>query len=212
MNQEIKTLGIILLVIAILGGGLYFIKKSKTTTPVDLTSIEGDKTTEHARGDLASKVTIVEFADFQCPACGAEFPIIEQLNKDYGSKIKFVFRHFPLSMHPNAIPAAVASEAANEQGKFWEMYSALYAHQLDWSKTPNPRETFIGYAKDIGLDVSAFTKAYDANQYENRIKTDLESGNALGVNATPTFFINGKKIVGGMTLEKFKSEIDAASK
>ena len=115
-------------------------------------------TADYVRGNFDAPVTVIEYEDFQCPACGEYFPIVERMFNESSSTVRLVFRHFPLSQHPNAIPAAEASEAASIQGKFWQMYSLLYANQTDWSeKSHVDAETiFDGYATTLGLDLTKF--------------------------------------------------------
>lgn len=166
----------------------------------------------HKSGAKDAKVTLVEFGDFQCPACGASYPIVTQILTDYKGKITFVFRNFPLSMHQNSHISAEAVEAAGAQGKFFEMYDALYQNQKDWGEDKNPMQFFQKYAKMIGLDVDQFTNDVKADKYKNKIQQDLNDGNTLGISATPTFFLNGEKITGGLPYDQFKTKIDAALK
>jgi len=157
-----------------------------------------------------SKVTLVEFGDFQCPACGAEYPIITQLLQNYNGKINFVFRNFPLPQHQNAQAAAEAAEAAGAQGKFFEMYNMLYTNQQTWGETNNAMTYFIQYAKALRLDMNKWTNDVKSNKYKAKIQKDIDDGYAVGVNATPTFYLNGVMIQGGLPYNDFKSRIDAA--
>ncbi len=159
-----------------------------------------------------SKVTLVEFGDFQCPACGAEYPVISQLQQTYGNKINFVFRNFPLPQHQNAQAAAEAAEAAGAQGKFFEMYNMLYTNQQTWGETSGnkPMDYFTQYAKALRLDMNKWTSDVKAEKYKAKIQKDIDDGYAVGVNATPTFFLNGVPIQGGLSYNDFKAKIDAA--
>jgi protein-disulfide isomerase len=159
-----------------------------------------------------AKVTLVEFGDFECPACGASYPIVTQLLQDYKGKINFVFRNYPLDVHPNSHTAAEAAEAAGAQGKFFEMYNALYSNQKDWGETNKAMDYFTKYAQNIGLDVNKFKNDVNSKKYASIIEKDQEDGNQLGINATPTFFINGKMHAGGLPYADFKQLIDAAMK
>ncbi|WP_371786499.1 DsbA family protein [Streptosporangium subroseum] len=156
------------------------------------------------------KVTLVEFLDFECEACRAAFPAVEQLRKDYAGKVTFVARYFPIPSHFNAERAARAVEAAAQQGKFDAMYQRMYQTQTQWAEKQVPADdAFRGFAKDLGLDMAAWDKAYDAPATLARIKKDVADGEALGVQGTPTFFLNGKKLE-PRSSDDFKVAIDAA--
>jgi protein-disulfide isomerase len=155
-------------------------------------------------GNKNAKVTITEFSDFQCPYSQRFHPVIQQVMKAYPDKVKFVFENFPLQFHPFAKPAAKATLAAREQGKYWEMVDAIF----EAGKDLNP-EKFQELAKKIGLNVAKFNsdlKAKDAD-YEKFIEEDLASAKIAEVRGTPTFFINGK-LVQGRSFEDFKAAID----
>lgn len=149
----------------------------------------------HVSGEEKALVTIVEFSDFQCPACREAAPVIEDLIRKYQGKIKFVYRHFPLtSIHKNAILVAVAAEAAAEQSKFWEYSDILFDQQDAWSQIWDPRELFLTYAKQVGVsDLAKFQTHIESQASRSRILSDMNLGNQIGVDATPTFFVNGEK-------------------
>lgn len=159
-----------------------------------------------------AKVTLVEFGDYQCPACAVAQPAVEQIKTDYKGKITYVFRNFPLPLHSNAKIGAEAAEAAGEQGKYWEMNNILYSRQSDWSENSNPLDLLVSYAKELNLDTARFKKSIDDYKFDEKIKGDQTDGETLGVNSTPTFFLNGEKIVGGQSYESWKKKIDAALK
>lgn len=163
---------------------------------------------DHVRGAQDAKLTLVEFGDFQCPACGAYEPLVSQVVKDNAKNVKFVFKHFPLmQMHHNALLAAKASEAAALQGKFWEMHDKLYEKQEEWGNTLNAREYIMSYATTIGLDVAKFTKDIESKAIEEKILAELKEGSTLGVQGTPTFFLNGKKLDNPRSLAAFNDLI-----
>ncbi len=165
--------------------------------------------TDHIRGSVSAPVTLVEYGDFQCPACGAFYPLVEKIRTEYGSStLRFVFRHFPLAQHVNSVPAAEASEAAFKQGKFWEMYDILYIKQKDWSDVLDPKTLFVGYARDLKLDTEKFSSDYDIKEVKDMINTSYLGAAKAGVNSTPTFFLNGVKI-SPQSYEEFKKLIDA---
>ncbi|WP_202638454.1 DsbA family protein [Bailinhaonella thermotolerans] len=156
------------------------------------------------------KVTVVEFLDFECEACGAYFPMVEQLRARYAGKVTFVTRYFPIASHFNAERAARAVEAAARQGRFEAMYRRMFESQKEWGEKRIPAdEIFRGYAKALGLDMAAWEKAYADPATLDRIRKDAADGEALGVQGTPTFFLNGKKIQ-PQSYDEFKAAIDAA--
>ncbi|MGA2910697.1 MAG: thioredoxin domain-containing protein [Candidatus Microgenomates bacterium] len=142
----------------------------------------------------SASVTLVEFGDYECPACGEYHPMVKQLLTDFAGKVIFVFRNFPLSQHLNAPISAYAAEAAGLQGKFWQMHDKLYETQNDWSGSTDARSIFIGYAKDLGLDVTKFTADIDSSAVKNKVQSDMNDGNTIGINETPTFFLNGSEL------------------
>ncbi|HEX3231066.1 MAG TPA: thioredoxin domain-containing protein [Pyrinomonadaceae bacterium] len=140
-----------------------------------------------SRGDVNAAVTIVEFTDFQCSACGGMYPIVEEVLKSYGNRVHFVIRNFPLtSVHPNAFNAAQAAEAAKAQGKFWEYIDILFKNQ-----TTLETESLKKYATQVGLDRKRFDTEFDSGKYEPTVRKDMEEGEGYGIDSTPTFFING---------------------
>jgi protein-disulfide isomerase len=163
-------------------------------------------------GSSSAKVTLVEFGDYQCPACGAAHPVTKQLVDEYEGKLQFVYRHFPLPMHKNAVVAAQAAEAAGEQGKYFEMHDMLFENQEAWSESNDPMKIFVGYAEKLKLDIATFTSAVSQKTHVEKINADTDDGIRLGVNSTPTFFINGEKQIGGLSYSAFKEKIDAALK
>ncbi len=156
-----------------------------------------------AKGPADALVTIVESSDFECPYCKKAAPTLKQVEEAYAGKIRLVFKHNPLPMHQNAIPAANAAEAAGAQGKFWQMHDKLFTSpSLD-------RPSLEGAAKELGLDLAAFRAALDGQRFADRIRRDQELVRGVGAGGTPTFFINGRKVVGAQPFERFKAIIDA---
>ncbi len=157
-----------------------------------------------------SKVTFVEFLDFECESCRAAYPAIEQLRKDYAGRVTFVVRYFPIPSHFNAERAARAVEAASKQGKFEQMYQKMYETQSEWGEQRVPAdERFRGYAKELGLDLTAYDQAYADPATLERIRKDVADGEALGVSGTPTFFLNGKQLQ-PESVQDLVASIDAA--
>ena len=140
-------------------------------------------------------VTLTEYADFQCPACGQFYPLVKQLKENFKDQVRFEFKHFPLvQIHPNATTAHRASQAAANQGKFWEMHDILYEQQQSWSDSTSASTIFESYAKQIGLDVEKYKLDAASSDVIAIINADISAGKSLNVSGTPTFFIDGKKI------------------
>jgi len=158
-------------------------------------------------GDKNAPVTIVSFEDYQCPYCKRAFDqTLPQLKKEYidTGKVKLVFRDYPLSFHPEAQPASESAECADDQGKFWEYHDELYKNQASLGQS-----LYTQIATDLGLDVSKFQSCLDSGKYAEEVQSDFAYGSSVGVSGTPTFFINGIKLVGAQPYEAFKQVIDA---
>lgn len=166
----------------------------------------------HALGDPKAPVTLEEFGDFECPPCGVLHPILKGLEAEYGqTKLRIIFREFPLvPTHVHALAAARAAEAAGLQGRFWEMHDLIYEHQKDWHEAFDVRPIFEGYAKTIGLDVAQFARDNASEIVERRIFLDGKRGHSLGVQGTPTVFLNGKEVpFESLAPEKLKALINS---
>jgi protein-disulfide isomerase len=148
----------------------------------------------HIRGNPNAQVTLEEFGDFQCPPCGSFAGFAEELLKEYDSRLRIVFRHFPLAAHEHAREASLAAEAAGIQGRFWEMHDLLYREQAAWSKAPNARELFESYAGTIGLNVDQFKKDMDGEQTKARVDSDHARAESLEIKVTPSLYINGHPV------------------
>jgi len=163
-------------------------------------------TQDHTLGDANAKVTVVEYGDFECGFCGAfarnEFPTLKTTYVDTG-KVRWVFRHFPLSQHARARPAAIAAECADDQGMFFEYHDLIFANQSDLSDT-----MLQAHADTLGLDRTAFDACLAGTSKDNRIDEDVTSGGILGVTSTPTFFVNDERILGFMTAAQLGEIID----
>jgi protein-disulfide isomerase len=162
----------------------------------DATTAQVVRDTSHRLNDVPdAKVTFVEFLDFECEGCKAAYPIVEQLRADYGDRVEFVLRYFPLSGHFNAERAARAVEAAAQQGRLEPMYHKMYETQSEWGEKDSPADdVFRGFATELGLNMAAFDTAYKDPATAQRVREDLDDGQALGVRGTPTFFINGEEV------------------
>lgn len=210
MSTNLKfTIGVVVAVLAVVVGAVIFASNSGTGAtgePANLVRAESHRLDTAADG----KVTVVEFLDFECPACGAAYPGVERLRAEYAGKITYVVRHFPLEMHPNAQAASLAAQAAGNQGKFAQMYQKLYDNQQTWGNQPNQAPTFEGYAQELGLDMTRFRADLAAPETAQAVETDRQDGIAAGVTGTPTFFINGKQFEETPTYDNLKAAIDAA--
>lgn len=215
MKQEAKILlGIGVLTVVLLVGAIFLLSKSSSPANTNNSPLADPKLLikddSHKIASSSAKVNLVEFGDYQCPACGAAHPIVKRILEDYSGRINFIFRNFPLAQHKNALIAAEVAEAAGEQGKYWEMYNKLYENQTQWSESKKPIDIFITYGKDLGLDTDKFKKEIEGSKFADRIRNDQNDGFSLGVNSTPTFFLNQEKIVGVPTYDQLKSKVDSA--
>jgi len=176
---------------------------SAPPAPAEPPAQKVDVGTAPAKGSSDAPVTLVAFSDFECPFCSRAANTVKQLEEEYKGKLRVAFKHQPLARHPNAKIAAVASMAAHEQGKFWEMHDKLFANQ-----TALDRPALEKYAQELGLDMGKFKAALDSTKYDEYIAQDSEQGSQLGASGTPTFFINGRQIVGAKPPEVFRRMID----
>ena len=148
----------------------------------------------HVRGRADAPVTLVEFGDFQCPPCATLADPIDKLEREYRPRLRLVFRHLPIPNHQHAREAALASEAASLQGRFWEMHDLLYREQSVWSKAPDVRVLFNSYAGMLGLNIDRFKKDMESEQAKARVKSDEQQALALGLVTTPSIFVNNAKL------------------
>lgn len=186
---------------AVLGGLVFMSKKDKvnvdTTDPFKLVPGSNTSIGDHVYGKKDAAVVVVEYADFQCPGCAGAYPGLKTIKEKYKENVAHVFRNFPLTtIHPNALAAATAAEAAGLQGKFWEMHDKLYENQQNWSTVDASKRTdvFIGYAKAIGLDVEAFKTDLSDPRIADKISRDRALAGKLKVNSTPTVYVNQHKL------------------
>src|SRR3989344_1879386 len=202
-----KRFLLVLVAIAVGLGAIFFFTKDKSTS-----TSSGAQPSNHVKGGGTKNVTLVEYGDYQCPACGAFYPILNHVYDKYQNDIHFQFRNFPLtSIHPNAFVSARAAEAADKQGKFWEMYSKLYENQQAWSASNSPNSYFEQYASDLGLDVNKFKQDLLSSEVNALINADIKEATKLGADSTPTFVLEGKKIdQNPRDLESFSKLIDEA--
>ena len=198
--------------ILLVGAAWGFSKKSQQ--PVELEQVSESQMDMLVREDswqvatASAQVQIVEFSDLQCPACRSAHPKIKTLLEEYPEEIAYVYRHFPLDQtHPRAKLAAQAAEAGGEQGKFFEMVDLLFENQKEWAGSKEPEAVIGGLALELGLDLDTFNQSVDDGKFDGKIKQGQADGLALGVNSTPTFFVNGVN-VGNPSLESFRFLIE----
>ena len=159
---------------------------------------------DNVRGNFNAPITLVEYSDFECPYCGKIYPTFKQLLNDYPNQVRLVYKHFPLSFHPNAQKAAEAAECASEQGKFWEYHDKLFDKQANGFSVAN----FKQWADDLNLNTNKFNDCLDTGKYTSKVQADEADGQNRGVNGTPATFVNGQLISGAVPYESFKSVID----
>lgn len=194
--------------VALVGGLVYLNKSNKIdvstvdTTKVQEASADSGTIGEHTFGNMKSKVVVIEYGDYQCPGCGDAYPILKQLTEKYESQMGFVFRNFPLtSIHPNALAAATAAEAAGLEGKFWEMHDALYTNQSSWNQLAGADRTnyLVTLAGNVGASSDKVEKLLngdtsDSTRVSKKISFDQALGRKAGVTGTPSIYIDGKNV------------------
>jgi protein-disulfide isomerase len=199
-------IGVVLL--AAIGAGAWYLSRSSQPGAV-AAGLPGAQPA-HSEGSESAPVVLEEFGDFQCPPCGLMFPEVERIRQDYGDRLRFVFREYPLiNAHPHALLAAHAAEAAGLQNKFWEMHRELFADQQTWSRAQDVTPLFETYARHAGLDVDRFRRDLGSTETDARVVADRERAKSVGVESTPTFYINGRKMAPAQATGKgLREEID----
>ena len=195
MKRYLPFIIIVAVALGVLGGAtaLYRAKKRAQLSIASHQNTVGAEG-RHSLGDPKAAVTLEEFGDFQCPPCGIIAPSINQLEQDYKSDLRVIFSHYPLPTHQHAFEAAVAAEAADLQGRFWEMHDLLYREQSSWSKAPDVRPLFNAYAGILGLNIDRFKKDMESEPVKTRVTSDQTRAASLGVNTTPSIFINNRAV------------------
>lgn len=208
--------------IVVAGGGFIWWKTQQppAAAPLILPSVADSalslKAHGYTIGSPDAKVEVIEFADFECPACGNYFTITEpdvRKNLVATGIIRYTFYDYPiLNAHRNTVPAAMSAACADDQGKFWEMHDALFNGQIEWNgeATKNPRGVISGYAQTIGLDMPKWNACMDANTHADRIKANYSLGLTKQVGSTPTFLVNGQMLRGAANYDELKAAVDAA--
>lgn len=210
MRKEVKILGAVVIVVviaAIVGANYYRSSVQNERIPTNSNSTKSTVNTENlirpdspTLGAADAPVTLVEFLDPECESCAAFAPVVKKIMKDYEGKIRLVVRYMPL--HPNSLSAATFTEAAGEQGKYWQAQELLFQKQPEWGTKHGPQTSapadintlFKKYATELGLDTKKMDAAFAENRYQEKLQRDLKDGQALGVRQTPTFFVNGRRL------------------
>jgi protein-disulfide isomerase len=174
---------------------LYRTKRPVALSVSKANSVEKEKQESiHMRGPAQAPVTLEEFGDFQCPPCGMISGPLLEIEKDYGPKLRVIFRNFPFPNHRHALEAAYAAEAAGLQGRYWEMHDLLYKEQRNWSEAPDAKQLFVSYARLLGLEMDRFETDIAGPNVKARVSADQERGKSIGVKATPSIFINNEEV------------------
>ena len=204
------TTWIIIALIAV-SGGLLFVSTLFRSAPHAGGEAAPLAADDYIRGATTSPVVLVEYLDFECGACGSYYPVIKQLEGEFGDRVTFVARYFPLQGHRNGLTAALAAEAAGRQGKFWEMHDLLFSRQKEWgNKAVQTPEVFEGYAAELGLNMEQYRADVASSEVRARVERDLTEGRAAGVNSTPSFYLNGQKIQNPASAEAFRQILQGA--
>lgn len=206
-----KKIGLWIGVIVLLVAGFWALNAATTYQPSSSSTVNTTlppiSSTDITTGDKNAKAVLIEYADFQCPGCAAAHPVVKQLLKDFGSKVLYTYRFFPLtSIHKNAMNAASAAYAAYKQGKFWEMHDLLFENQTNWAGLNDPTNVFLTYAQKLNLDTDQFRKDMNDPKTQSFINDVENKGTEAGVNSTPTFYLN-KKIVNVRSYDSLKQLI-----
>ena len=190
ISTETKILAAIIIgTIVLIGGAIVVFSNQQTQTETTYTREELIPEDTPLRGNASASAYLVEFSDYQCPACGAYEPLVEDVMKQYGDKLTLAYRNFPLSQHEFAMEAAQAALAAKKQDKFWEYHDLLFANQDKFSS-----QEFTDLANQLELNMEQFKQDKDSQEVKDRIQKDVTAATTLHINATPTFFLNGKKL------------------
>lgn len=210
LSPNLIVTSVVLAVVLIVGGAVWLANRGgggAATASERLVRVDSHKLTTAADG----KVTVVEFLDFECGSCLAAFPHVERLRAEYAGRFTYVMRYFPLPSHPNGMPAALAAQAAANQGKLEPMYRKLFETQQAWGgKQDNQSALFESYAGELGLDLTRFKADVADAATRSRVQADVADGEALGVTGTPTFFVNGAKFTGRPDYAGLKAAVDKA--
>lgn len=211
-NQQLKKVGLwmgVAIVIFAAIGIIFLLANTSSETPATSINVKPISSSDITKGNKNAKVTLIEYSDFQCPSCAAYHPWINQITKDYETKIYFVYRFFPLtSTHQNAMISAQVAYAAYKQGKFFEMSDLLFNNQSEWQGVTDPTSIFEGYATSLKLDMQKFKTDLNSVETKDFIQSEQNEGLNAGITYTPSFILNGKLINNPNNYDAFKALID----
>lgn len=198
-----------LVTVLLFAGAFFFAGKAKEANN------EGIEIKTQVKGNPDASVVLVEYSDFQCPSCANAHPLVTALTKQYEDDLRFEYKHFPIErIHPYALQAAMAAEAAGQQGAFFEFHDLLFENQTDWSTSATPNIFFQQYAEELGLDMDQFKRQANASVLRDKVRAELDEGRELGVTGTPTFFLNGRIMRGAngqpLSYEEIALQVAAA--
>lgn len=199
-----------MVVALIVGGGIFGMIKLASRPSQDAgpaITAAAVSTEDWVKGNQDTKVVLIEYSDFQCPACAFYYPILKKFTEEFGDKMAIAYRHFPLPIHQNAKSAAYAAEAAGRQGKFWEMHDLVFDNQKDWKDQRSANEVFVNYAQTLNLNLDQFKTDFASKEIKRKVEDGYKNNVQLGLNSTPTFFLNGKKLANPRNYEEFRSII-----
>lgn len=200
---------VIILVVGVLGFAIF--RFGKGSGSLGLPAVNA---ADHVLGSAQAPITLIEYSDFQCPACGSYHPLVKRLLTEVGTTtIRLVARNFPLPVHENSDEAAWAAEAAGKQNKYWEMHDLLFTRQNFWESETKPEQKFLSYAELLGLNTTTFLADYSSQEIRQGVQADIQAAEGAGVDRTPTFFVNGTRIYDlPSTYEEFKKIVTDAQK
>ena len=212
-NLKIKRLfkrGSVILIIVLTIFGIWKLAQQPSKPKLSSSDILQIQNDDWIKGNPNAEVVLVEYLDFECEACGAYYPLVKRLTEEYGDGLVLVSRYFPLPGHKNAMTSALAVESAGKQGKYWEMHDLIFEEQQNWGeKKTTDKKIFEEYAKQLDLNMEQFKRDVDSQEVKKRVIRDWNSGRQLGVNGTPTFFLNNEKIQNPRGYEAFKLLLDS---
>ncbi|OHB15425.1 MAG: hypothetical protein A2431_04075 [Candidatus Zambryskibacteria bacterium RIFOXYC1_FULL_39_10] len=196
------------IIIILVGLMIWGVKGSSIDTNFEVGKVSP---VDNVKGNASSTVTVIEYSDFQCPACRTYYSVMRQMMAEFGGEVAFVYRHFPLNgIHANAELAARAAQAAGKQGKFWEMHDLLFEKQDEWAKVANVQTLFESYANLLGISIEQFRVDWTSGEVKDFVKSQRVHSIQIGLQGTPTFFVNSEKIQNPSSAEQFRSIIQAA--
>lgn len=209
MKMKFVVCGLFLAAVAL--GVWYQLAPKRSTPAISANDLLIVRNIDHKKGAENATMTLIEYLDFECEACGAYYPLVKHLGAEFKDDLQIVTRYFPVPGHKNAMPAALAVEAASRQGRFWEMHDLLFEKQKEWGerKAADPK-IFIEYARELGLDMEAFQRDVVSDDVRLRVEMDRNDGMNLGVESTPTFFLNGEQMPNPRSSEEFHALIQQA--